>query len=173
MPAPADRRTADIQNALRLMVEALGDEPLNGVAFYPAEPRFNDLLNTTWRELLDQGFIEDRGEKPGPSFRLTPQGWLAGLHLTGALEQDGTRARAITIRRALKEHVKGRQAHYDALIDVRQLAEELQLPVGWVWNAMRANLLSAVFPDHLMNATLDSRQLLVKIPPTFDMQDLT
>jgi hypothetical protein len=150
------------------MVEQQGDE--QRISVPPADPDFESLAPTTWRELVDEGLIEDRGEKPGPTFRLTPDGWIAGLELSGALIRQDIRERAITIRRALKARVKGRQEHYGAHVDVRELAFEVGLPVGWVWNAIRSNLLQAMFPDDLMNAALDGRrELLIEIPPTFDM----
>ncbi len=170
MPINEDRRAADLKSALTLMVEAQGDEPLHGVMFSPSQSRFQGLASTTWRELLDDGLIEDRGEKPGPTFRLTARGWLAGLKCSGALERPDIRERAIRMRRDLKARVKGRQDVYGACVDVRDFAEEIGLPIGWVWNAMRANLLQALFQDDLMNASLDARyHLLIQIPPTFDM----
>jgi hypothetical protein len=168
MPIDPKRRASDRQRALILMVESQGDEQRISVAPFDAE--FAALVPTTWRELVDEGSIEERGEKPGPTYRLTPSGWLSGLQLSGAFSRQDVRERAITIRRALKERVKGRRDHYDALVDVRQFAGELRLPVGWVWNAMRSNLLQAMFPNDLMNASLDFRhELLIQIPPTFDM----
>lgn len=128
---------------------------------------FKSFVPTTWRELEDQGLIEDRGERPGPSFRLTAHGWLTGLEWSGALKEDGIRDRAIAIRQALKAQVKGREQHYGSGIDVRALAEEVNVPVGWMWNAMQSNLLQKLFPNDLMNATMD--RLMIRIPSTFDM----
>jgi hypothetical protein len=170
MPIDPKRRASDLTKALTLMIERQGDEPLNGITFSPGQSGFELLIPTTWRELLDAGLIEDRGEKPGPTFRLTPYGWLTGMQVSGAIQQQVVRDRAITIRRALKARVKGRHAHHDEYVDVQEFADELGLPRGWVWNAMRANLLQSLFPDDLMNATLDARDnLLIQIPPTFDM----
>ena len=171
MPIDPKRRVTDLAQALTLMVERLGDDQL--MAFSPTDPGFESLAPTTWYELLDSALIENRGEKPGPSFRLTPGGWLMGLRLNGALEQPHVRERAITIRRALKARVKGRHDIYGARVDVRAFAEEIGLPVGWVWNAMRANLLQALFPNHQMNATFDQHQLMIRIPPTFRDGTLT
>ncbi len=171
MPIDPKRRASDLATALTLMAQRQGDEPLNGVSFSPQQSGFESLASTTWRELLDAGLIEDRREKPGPTFRLTPHGWLTALEISGALQEQAVRERAIAIRRALKARVKGRNAHYDTHVDVRDFAGEIGLPIGWVWNAMRANLLHAVFPDDLMNATLDARHyLLIQVPPTFGMK---
>jgi hypothetical protein len=170
MPIDPKRRVSDLTQALTLMLDAQGDNPLNGIRFSPSESRFAGLAPTTWRELVDADLIEDRGEKPGPTFRLTPHGWLTALQLSGGLDRQDIRDRAITMRRALKAKVKGRREHYGSHVDVRDFASEIGLPIGWVWNAMRANLLQALFPDDLMNATLDARRSLrIEIPPTFDM----
>ena len=40
---------------------------------------------------------------------------------------------------------------------------EISLPVGWVWNVIRANLPTEIFPHHMMNATLDLHGLLMKM----------
>lgn len=171
MPIDEKRRSDDLARALTLMVEAQGDAPLNEMAFDPSQARFQELIPTTWSELCDKGLIEERGEKPGPSFRLTARGWLAGLGRSGALDCREIRDRAIAMRRRLKARVKGRGEPDGATVDVRVFAEEVGVPVGWVWNALRANLLQAVFPDDLMNASLDpTHQLAVRIPPTFDMK---
>ena len=68
MPINKERRTADFVRALALMAEAQGDEQLNAVVFASSQPRFAELIPRTWRELLDAGLIEDRGERPGPTF---------------------------------------------------------------------------------------------------------
>jgi hypothetical protein len=169
MPIDPKRRASDRARALILMLEKQGDE--QRIAVRPSDTDFEALAPTTWRELVDEGLIEDRGEKPGPTFRLTPYGWLAGHKLSGALNRQDIRDRAVAIRRALKARVKGRREHHGARVAVREFAREVGLPVGWVWNAIRANLLQAMFPDDLMNATLDARhELLIEIPPTFDME---
>ncbi|MGH9408281.1 MAG: hypothetical protein ACRD1V_02370 [Vicinamibacterales bacterium] len=168
MPIDPTRRTSDRERALILMVERQADEQRTSVA--PSDPAFAALIPTTWRELVDAALIEERGEKPGPTYRLTPSGWLTGLQLSGAYSRQDVRERAITIRRALQARIKGRRDHHDALVDVREFASEVRLPVGWVWNAIRANLLQAMFPNDLMNAFLDVRHgLMIHIPPTFDM----
>lgn len=167
MPIKPARREADIASALKLMIELQGDQPLHGVVFRPSQPELAALAPTTWADLKDDGFIEDRGERPGPTYRLTPEGWLAALERTGALELAPVRERAIKIRTALKALVQ-RTAHYPQHINVRTLADDLGLPRGWVHAAMKSDLLQTLFPDDLMNATLDIRNgLLISIPPNF------
>ena len=164
MPIKPSRREADIASALQLLLARQGDQPLVSGRFSPSH--LPDLAPTTWNDLLDDGILEDRGEKPGPLLRFTAQGWLEALEQTGALEQPVVRERAIQMRRALKAHAE-RNAHYPQPLHVQDLAKEVGLPVGWVKAAIDANLLQAMFPDDTMNATFAANGLLIRIPANF------
>ena len=164
------RRFSDLERALILMTDAVADGPLISSRFGRADACFADLLPTTWPELLSDRYIQDRREKPGPLYRLTPSGWARGLDLSGALQTWPTRDRLIALRTMLKG-VTNRYQDFPQPIDVRTLAQDLRLPVGWLHNAMRAELLQMAFPDDLMNAELDTGNgVLIHIPPTFGMK---
>ncbi len=107
MPLPPRRRIADKRATLILMVESVGDDrPCNNSSFSRWTPGFEDFESTTWRELADAYLIEERGEKPGPTYRLTPLGWITGLEWSGALVEGlDVHQRAIAIRCALKAKV--------------------------------------------------------------------
>ncbi len=165
MPIEPARRESDLETALCRMVAEQGDQPR--MPFSPDDSFLRELAPTTWDELLAEGFIESRGTRPYPTFRLTASGWLKGMRLNGALDRPDVRDRAVTIRRALKGRVKSRHLPYDAFEDVRSLATEIGLPVGWVSSALSANLLAEMFPDDMMNASLDG--VKIRIPRTFDM----
>lgn len=164
MTVAAARRKDDVRSAIVRLTEIVGDDHRIEHHFDPSDSRFTDLLETTWRELLDADLLEDRGRL----LVMSSAGWLTGLRLSGQLQSDKVRSRATLMVRALKARVKGRRGIHDELLDVRELAEEIALPVGWLFNAIESHLLQRVFPKDRMNATLDSRhKLLIKIPPTF------
>jgi hypothetical protein len=164
MTISANRRTDDVRAAVSKLTELVGDDHRIVNHFSPDDPRFSDFLETTWRELLDADLIEWRNR----SLVLTGRGWTTGLRLCGRLQSTEVRHRAQTIVEALKARVKGRHGLHDECVDVRNLARELGLPVGWLWNAMDADLLQKVFPKDRMNARLDQQhKLLIKIPSTF------
>jgi hypothetical protein len=54
----ADRRH-DKQRTLCQILAAVGDRYLIEVAVAPADKEFEDVLSTTWRELLDDGLVDD------------------------------------------------------------------------------------------------------------------
>lgn len=166
MPIKPRRRQSDLMRALVLMVEDQADDDFRGRPFHRGQSEFETLASTTWRELVERGHIEERGEKPGPSYRLTPKGWLEGMEASGALERDDVRQRALAIKKNLSARIKGRQHDDDARVDIHDLAAELALPVGWLLSALRADLLQRMFRGARMNATVGAN-LVVRIPQTF------
>jgi hypothetical protein len=165
---PMARRKDHVREAVRLMVIDVGDESTRDHCFRASDPRFSELLQTTWREMLDAGLTESAGVHL--LYRLTPFGWYTGLRLTGMLESEELRERASKVAAALKGRVKGRHDVHDSLVDVRQLGIETGLPVGWLCNVFDADLLPKLFPKDRMNARME--KLLVRIPPTFGMDPL-
>ena len=61
--------------------------------------------------------------------------------------------------------MKGRRSIHHQWVDVRELARELILPVGWLSNAMEARLIERVFKKDRVKVRYDGR--LIGIPSTF------
>jgi hypothetical protein len=165
MTVPTARRQDHVRAALIQLVEIVGDDQRIEHHFSTDDERFAGFLETTWRNLLDAGFVELRSRFQGGLLVLTPSGWITGMRLSGRLHGEVVRERAQRIVRSLKARVKGRHGIHDELVDVRDLARELDIPVGWLVNAMEAKLLDRVFAKDRMKLRYD--KLLVRIPPTF------
>jgi hypothetical protein len=167
-------RREDKRRTLCLMVEHVGDHSVRHVAFEPTEAGFTEVLQTTWRELIDQGLLDDKMSAFGhPRFRLTSRGWLRGLAFSGALDEAAFRKRCTQLARALKAVVKGRQSHYDEFVGVNALAAENGLPEGWIHNALEARLLEVVFPNDRWDAQLDPESRnTVRVSPIFGLNHL-
>ena len=89
----ADRRQ-DKQQTLCQMLAVVGDEYLIQAVVKPAAKEFEDVLPTTWRELLDDGLIDDKFSSMGnPAFRLTAAGWLRAMLLSGTADTPECRDR--------------------------------------------------------------------------------
>jgi hypothetical protein len=162
MTVSTERRKDHVRATLVRMVDAVADSHRLDHGFRPDDPRFDSVLPTTWRDMLDAELIENRSRH---DFVLTPFGWITGLRLRGWLAGDECRARARKIVQALKRRVKGRHGIHDELVDVRTLAGEIGLPLGWLANAMEARLIERVFPKDRVKVRYE--KLLIRIPPTF------
>jgi hypothetical protein len=153
------------------MLAVLGDRCFVEVAVEPSDPGFDNALTTTWRELLDDGLIDDEfSTHGGPAFRLTPAGWLRALLISGTADTPECRDRCARLARALKSVIKGRASHYDEFTSEDEIAEVANLPVGWVFNAVRSRLLTVVFPKDRWDATID--KCLIRVSPTFGLNQL-
>lgn len=158
------RRKDDLRRALVKLVEIVGDDYCIEHFFRIDDPRLEGVLTTTWREMSDADLIDLSGH----DFSLTATGWLTGLRIAGKLGSPEVRARALEMVKALKAQVKGRHDLHDEVIDVREFAKEVNLPEGWVVNALDSGLLQKVFPKDRINASLDPEyKVLIRIPPTF------
>lgn len=140
----------------------------------PSDDEVRDVLQTTWRELLDDGLVHDKlSAMNRPRFSLTETGWLRGLILSNAIDSVETRDRCMRLARALKAVVKGRTSHYDEFADVEAIAATAGLPAGWVFNAVKSRLLGVVFPDDRWDAEIDSKDRpTVRVSPTFGLNHL-
>jgi hypothetical protein len=166
----ADRRQ-DKQRTLCLMLALLGDRSVSEVAAEPSDDAFEGVLYTTWRELLDDGLIDDKLSAFGkPAFRLTSAGWLRAMLVSGAVDSADCRDRCVRLARALKAIVKGRNTHHDGLTSEQEIATAAKLPTGWVSNAIRSRLLGVVFPRDRWDATIDTRT--IRVSPTFGLNHL-
>lgn len=166
----ADRRQ-DRERTLCAMLAVLGDRYLVEVAVEPSDTGFEDVLTTTWRELLDDGLIDDKfSTLGGAAFRLTAAGWLRAMLLSGTVDTPECRDRCARLARALKAVVKGRPSHYDGLTTEHAVAAAADLPIGWVFNAVKARLLGVVFPKDRWDATVDKRT--IRVSPTFGLNHL-
>jgi hypothetical protein len=157
---------------LRRLLTAVGDRYVIEMAIEPTDNGFEDVLSTTWRELLDDGLIDDKFSAMGrPAFRLTAAGWLRAMLLSGTVDTPDCRDRCIRLARALKSVVKGRESHYDGLTTEDAVAAAADLPVGWVFNAIKSRLLGVVFPKDRWDASIDKRT--IRVSPTFGLNHLT
>lgn len=148
------------------MAADVGDDALFKKHWDVTDPRFVDLLPTTWAELVEKGFAERRRIMNAHQYHLTEQGWLAGLELNDAFDDGAFRKRAVALVAFLKGHVKGRNPPTDALVHPSHLPPEL--PFGFVLNALKSGLLQRMFPDKRMNARWDPTKN-IRIPITFGM----
>jgi len=152
------------------MVTAIGDSDMQAHVFVANSPDFADLLPTTWSELSDQGLVVPRHVIGQAQWQLTPTGWLEGIRLSGTLESDECRERCIILIKALKAVIDGqRDVPLDRSVDHWSLAAATSLPMGWIFNAIRSELLSVVFPGRRLNAYWDSGGRSFRVPPTFGM----
>jgi hypothetical protein len=77
MTLARDERTENCRGALKLMLEQLGDEPVDEVFFKPKD--LEGVLRTSLDELQSWSFVEQ--SSPAGEFNLTGRGWISNANL--------------------------------------------------------------------------------------------
>lgn len=142
MTLSQDAIVKDLTRALRILLELDPDGYAGQNAFSLREYPWTDFLPTTRAEFPRNGYVKVAGAQAV----LTPAGWLAAHQLNGAFDETAFRENATTLRAALEQLVTNGGRQNQARGDVSVLAREIELSENWVWNALRSQLLDAIFP---------------------------
>lgn len=162
-----DEKAAVLERLLQLV----GDQDVRECVVNPAKDGLGTVLPTTWRELLDEGLIDDKFSGIGfVRFRLTSAGWLWALTVTRQIDGQAFKERCTRLVMALKAVVKGRRSHRGELVRLTAIAASSGLSVGWIANAIRSAALSAVFPHDSWDVQFERDSL--RVSPTFGLSVL-
>ncbi len=151
---------------LRRIVEDLGDGAFDGLRCRPDSERYRDVPQTTWVELEGLGYVRAAHAVGSPGYRLTGAGWIAALRVSGVFDSEKLRARAVTLRAALKDLVKGRPLS-GAITDFYELSARTGLPFEWIAGALESRLLQHLWSwDHL-DVALEHGGRVIRVPARF------
>jgi hypothetical protein len=152
--------------AFDLMLQELGDRAIDTSFFHPHQPPFEDrVFRTTWEELVRLGHIESVSS---PQYRLTAQGWLVGLEISGSCGSEAFLERLGRVLGTMKRHVKGRRD--SVVVPLQQLAEESKEPEGWIFNVVDSKASSTGNDRTGANWFGRERGRLVEIPVDFNLE---
>jgi hypothetical protein len=133
-------RGENLKNALRLLLQELGDEAIDLKLFDPLQPPLAEVvLSTTWDELESRAFIETVVPNV---LALTGRGWIAALFASGELHSPAFQERIGIAFRTMKTYVGGRSNAQ--LVSLRHLARDTDLPEGWLFNVVEGRYLEEV-----------------------------
>ena len=168
MTVSRDARVDNLAKALKLVTQEVGENPMWLVFIDGKKPEYQDILPTTWKEMVDRHMVKDHG---WGTYQLTGYGWLEGVQLLALPETPGFRQKMSGLAATLKRRVKGRQQ--EALVDVWTVAKESGVTVDFVWNAIESKLLDNCFG--MKGASFnpnDQNRHCVIIPIDFGMEPL-
>ncbi len=91
--------------ALRLMMEEAGERHFEGVFIDANGSQYEAIENTTWKELIDRGFIKEITRYGHVAF--TSYGWRIAMIKLKRHESEDFKLRLGRLSAALKDSVKG------------------------------------------------------------------
>jgi hypothetical protein len=119
-----------------------------------------------WDTLERAGLVRRRRRSDMQLYRLTDDGWVAGLEVAGVLQGDEFKARCRQLADYLKSQVARQSTGRGAVISCERLEAD-GFASGWVLNVLRSGLLQRVFPESRMDARWDAGLHNVRVAPTF------
>ena len=168
MTLSASERLENIDLALRLMLDRVGDKGCEHVFIEPDTPAFAAVFPTTWRELLRQRLVKPSTPR---YYLLSGEGWLRAMELTERLDEEFDRKIGDLCAFLKRKVESGRREK--GLTELSEIARSTGLSAGWVFNAIDSHVLATRY--NVVEAYWlpgDSMKNCVEIPPDFGMNRL-
>ena len=139
-------RQANIDIALKLQMEEVGERSIRQVFIDPTSDAYRDIHETTWIELQHRGVIR---RSVLQYFSLSGYGWRTALELTEQNNNYDTRVKLGRMCSSLKAAVKGRSNPAGvALVSAQDVAVETGLELGFVANVIDGELIDYWLKRH-------------------------
>jgi hypothetical protein len=136
-------RAAAVKRALVRLAALCGDG--RSIRFGEADLVEAAPLRTTLHELQDAGLIRQIVFSSNPEpYILTLEGWHQAQRISGRFDSEEFQRRRGRLCAAMKLAVDGRDDV--VIIDYADLAHRAELPEGWVWNILEAQVLKRLDP---------------------------
>ena len=170
MTISTDDRLKNLQTALVVMKDKLGDRATYREVFDSEAEAFEEIYPTTWKDLEERGLVKGVPAWKGSTlYQLTGLGWLRAISSNGEIETPEFEQKLGRLSAALKARVKGR--HQEAAATIDELAQETALPEDWIYN-----IVDSEYWRHWRHRagpifdSVDQLKNYVVIPIDFDME---
>jgi hypothetical protein len=130
-------REENEREALRIMLNIIGDGRLDSELFEPGDARFKGILATTWEELEEDGCLKRTSIW---DYRLTARGWLKALEAARTLGSPEMKEQLGKVCAAIKRRCEEGGRHRDGTT-IQELAEETGFSEDWIYNVVETHLL--------------------------------
>jgi hypothetical protein len=168
MTLSTNDRHENVNVALRLMLDRVGDEGCEHVFIEPETPTFAAVLPTTWIELLRWGLVR----RSVRNYLLTGEGWLRAMELAGKLDAEFDR-KIGELCAFLKRKVKAEGKREKGFTELSEIARGTGLSKGWVFNAIDSRVLARRYGRiEAYWSSGDQMKNYIEIPPDFGMERL-
>ena len=157
-------RLKNVNHALRLLMDAVGDSWIRKALINPESDAFKPVHQTTWKDLRSSNLIQ---YAIGGHIILTGQGWEAGLRATGRDDPDML-VRVERIYRAIRTAVAGRSNPEGASpVRISEVASKAGLQSVFVANVIEARLIESWLNRRGATWAPEFEGRMILVPPDF------
>jgi hypothetical protein len=159
-----DRRQ-NYSDALTRMTEDVGEMLFDSVDFEAKSKRYEDILGTTWDELMERGYISYRWID---TYNLTTAGWREGILLLGWHNAAPLKPKLEKLMAVLKKRVDGR-SELEGYVDISEAVTETGISEQLIRNVLEGKVIE--YGWNRIGAKLDVDGVIV-IPRRFGQEPL-
>jgi hypothetical protein len=165
MSMSREARIENMEKALSLMFEDIGDRFFAHVYIRIDDSRYASIKATTWKELADRYLIRNIGHG---NVIFTGYGWRTSLMSLKLHESAGFQSKLGRLSAALKDSVKGRE--HTVVLGSQSVADETGLGWDFVQNALHGELFQHVFG--IVGAKISDDTVVIEVPIDFGNRPL-
>jgi hypothetical protein len=134
-------QTDNIDDALRAILEIIGDDEHLDVLFQREDLRLRNVMETTWEHLEATGSLNPLGMW----LRLTPSGWVGALRAARSLDNPKMKEKLGKLCAAMKRRCEEGGVRHLASTTIQQLSEETGFSEAWIFNVVDSHLIRVSF----------------------------
>jgi hypothetical protein len=135
------KREDDRALALRLMLQDLGYDVFAHRSILIESGEFLSILNTTWEDLRNRGWIERPRNRGRLAYCLTPDGWIESLRASGVYDTKELHEKVGRLTAALKGEIDDDRSE-PGFVHPIDLARKANLSEKFVYNAILSDLIA-------------------------------
>jgi hypothetical protein len=141
MTISKQKQTDNINDALRVILDVVGDEHLDGALFELNDSRFRDIITTTWEHLEASGCLK----QVGMWHRLTSDGWIRALQAAGRLCDPKMKEKLGRLCARIKRRCEEGGVRHRTGVTIQELSEDTGFSEGWISNVIESHLIRMCF----------------------------
>lgn len=141
MTIPRHQQTDNVEDALRVILDIVGDKHLDGALFEFGDARFRNIITTTWEHIEAGG----RLKQVGAWHSLTPRGWIKALQAAGKLCDPKMKEKLGWLCAPIKRRCEEGGVRHRNGVTIQKLSEETGFSEGWISNVIESHLIRICF----------------------------
>jgi len=137
MTISRQQQTDNVGDALRLILDIVGERHLDDAEFELSDARFRGIIPTAWERLDAECCLKQMGMW----HRLTPGGWVKALQAAGKLCDPEMKEKLGRLCAPIKRRCQEGGVRHRSGLTIQELSEETGLSEGWISNVIESHLI--------------------------------
>jgi hypothetical protein len=154
-------------DALQILLERLGERPIDISEVKDDDPAVRSIYRTTWRDLQDEGLIKPHYTIGSCGYFLTGPGWLRAMKDAGRLDTPEFHIAFGQLNATLRRFADIRGE--DDFQQFHVVAAEAKVAEPWLYNVLKSEIWQRKYSKFGAKVIEEQMENMVFIPSRFNM----